>query len=123
MQIIFVGIGGFFGAISRYMIDRFIIAVHGGSFPLGILLINVSGSFMLGFFYAATIDRFNVSSDLKLVVTIGFLGAYTTFATLSHDTVRLLENGAVGHAFLNMSASLIGGLLAIYLGMMLAKAI
>jgi len=123
LQIIFVGIGGFFGAVSRYMIDRFIIAAHGGSFPLGILIINISGSFALGFFYAATIDRFNINSDLKLMITIGFLGAYTTFATLSHDTVRLIESGAISHAMLNISASLIGGLLAIYLGMMLAKAI
>lgn len=99
------------------------MAVHGGSFPLGILLINVSGSFALGFFYAATIDRFNVNSDLKLVITIGFLGAYTTFSTLSHDTVKLIENGSIGQAILNISASLIGGLLAIYLGMTLAKAI
>ena len=121
MQIILIGIGGFFGAISRYLIDKIITASQGGSFPLGILFINISGSFALGFFYTATIDRFDISPELRLMITVGFLGAYTTFSTFSFDSVKLIEDGEVGQALINILASVFGGLIALYLGILLAR--
>lgn len=119
--LIFIGVGGFFGAIARYLVGGWVTSLDGTVFPLGTLVINISGSFALGFFYAFAIDRFAVDPVWRSIIAIGFLGAYTTFSTFSYETVKLIESGSFGFAMLNLIYSLVGGLTAIYLGTVLAR--
>ena len=85
----------------------------GGSFPYGTLMVNLSGSLLLGVFIAATTERFLISPELRTSVAIGFLGAFTTFSTLSYESVRLITDGAPVLGVLNLVGSpLAGGILA-----------
>lgn len=84
---------------------------------------NLSGSFLLGFAFALLTERFLVSPALRTAVTIGFLGAYTTFSTFSFETLRLLEDGAYGLGLANVALSVVGGLAAAWLGLVAGRTI
>ncbi|MEJ7697350.1 MAG: CrcB family protein [Candidatus Limnocylindrales bacterium] len=81
MPLILIGLGGFAGAIARYLVDGIVADRTGGSFPWGTLVINASGSFVLGLLFALTADRAILPAEIRGPVLIGFLGAYTTFST------------------------------------------
>lgn len=115
LRLVLVAIGGAFGAVTRYLVDGWIMAA-GPIFPLGTLVINVSGSFALGFFYTLAVNRFFTPPGWRLVIAIGFLGAYTTFSTFSYETFKLIENGSILMALLNIMLSVAGVLVALYLG-------
>lgn len=117
-----VALGGAFGAVARYLVGGWIAAID-SVFPVGTLVINISGSFLLGFLYVLALERFLVSSEWRLVLATGFLGAYTTFSTFSYETLKLVEDGAILAATLNVSLSIVGGLLAVYLGTVTARLI
>jgi CrcB protein len=85
-----VGLGGFLGAIARYALGGWAAEKWGGGFPYGTLLINVSGSFVLGLFLAVTASRLPLDPRWRLLFAVGFLGAYTTFSTFTYETVQLL---------------------------------
>ena len=120
MRYLLVAGGGALGAVARYLIGGW-IATAGSVFPVGTLAINVSGSFLLGFFYALALERFALPPEWRLAVAIGFLGAYTTFSTFSYETFKLIEDGAILFAALNVALSITGGLLALYLGVVAAR--
>ena len=84
---------------------------------------NVSGSFVLGFVFTVMTEQFTVAPWIRGAVTIGLLGAYTTFSTLSFESYRLLEDGALGIAAANMFGSLAAGLGAVYLGVITGRAL
>ncbi len=88
---------------------------------LGTLFINVSGSFLLGFVLAFIGNRLVADPGLRLLIGTGFLGGYTTFSTFSYDTVMLLERGDVLPACVNAAASLLGSLVAAYVGVVLGR--
>ena len=85
-----VGLGGFLGAIARYALGGWAAEKWGGGFPYRTLLINVSGSFVLGLFLAVTASRLPLDPRWRLFFAVGFLGAYTTFSTFTYETVQLL---------------------------------
>ena len=85
-----VGLGGFLGAIARYALGGWAAEKWGAGFPYGTLLINVSGSFVLGLFLAVTASRLPIDPRWRLFFAVGFLGAYTTFSTFTYETVQLL---------------------------------
>jgi CrcB protein len=93
------------------------------SFPWGTFAINVTGSFLLGLLFVVMTERFRPDPWLRSAVTIGFLGAYTTFSTLSLETYRLAEDGAWGLAAANVLGSLAAGLGAVYAGVVLGRAL
>jgi len=115
-----VGVGGFFGAIARYLIDYWISRRMGSLFPYGTLVINVSGSFILGLFATST-ERWIVHPHWRLLLGVGFVGAYTTFSTFGYETHRLIEEGSFGLALLNVLLSVIVGLMAVRLGILLGR--
>ena len=78
----------------------------------------MTGSLALGFFLAWALQRGEISADVRAMVAIGLLGGYTTFSTLSYDTIRLLESGELGRAGLNIVANLVVGLAAAYVGIL-----
>jgi len=87
------------------------------------LVINVSGSFLLGVLFAALIERAVGSPMMRLALTTGLMGAYTTFSTFSLETFRLFEDGATGAAVANIGLSLALGLVAVWLGVSLGRAV
>jgi CrcB protein len=88
-----VGLGGIFGACARYMIARFVAKIAGTAFPYGTLLINVSGSLVLGFFMIWGTERAMVDPRLRLMIAIGFCGAYTTFSSYAFESFAYFEQG------------------------------
>jgi CrcB protein len=119
-----IGAAGFLGAISRYHVEGFVSRRRSGtSFPWGTLAVNVSGCFALGVVATVFTDRFVVNPHLRSALTIGFLGAYTTFSTFAYETLRLGEDGAGGLAALNVALSVALGLVAAWLGIVAGRAL
>ena len=118
-----VGSGGFLGANARYFVGLWAAATWGTLFPWGTLLINVVGSFVLGFYLTFVTERFTGRSTTRLLLATGFLGAFTTFSTFSYETIQLLAQGATMVALAYMAASLLLGLTAVVVGLMCAHAL
>jgi CrcB protein len=116
MPLLLIGLGGFAGAITRYVIDGAVSERTAGAFPFGTLLINVSGSFILGLLFALTTDRAILPAEIRGPVLIGFIGAYTTFSTWMLESHRLAEAGEGSGALVNLAGSLVLGLGAAALG-------
>lgn len=118
-----IGIGGFAGAIARYIVSAWIGQRWGRSFPLGTFAINVSGSFLIGLLMALFAERFMVNPQWRLFLTVGFLGAYTTFSTFEYETGALLRDGEWLIAALNIMLSVVAGFAALKMGEIIAKAV
>lgn len=121
MTLVLVGMGGFIGAIARYLVDGWVSRATGGAFPYGTLLINVSGSFALGLLFALATERALLPAEIRTPVMIGLIGAYTTFSTWMLESWRLLEDGAVLAATVNLGGSLLLGIVAVFLGLALGR--
>lgn len=120
--VFWVGLGGFLGANARYFLARWAAGRFGIHFPWGTFLINVSGSFLLG--VIATLVNLKLvpfGDHLRLTLAVGFLGAYTTFSTYEFESHALLEDGSWLPAAANLFGSLAAGLLAVRLGVLLAR--
>lgn len=123
MNILIIGFGGFVGAVSRYGLALWIGQRWGRTFPLGTFVINVSGSFLIGLFMTLMAERFTVNPQWRLLLVVGFLGAYTTFSTFEYETGTLLKDGEWTFAMLNIILSVVAGFIALKLGEALAKLI
>jgi len=118
-----VGIGSFIGGNARFVIARWVGGAIDARFPLGTLLINVSGSFILGLLGGVLAQRAVPNADaLRLALGVGFCGGFTTFSTFSFETHALFEDGVWLPAVLNMVLSLVAGLLAVRLGIVAGRA-
>lgn len=118
-----IALAGSLGALSRYALGGYINSTTGWAFPLGTFAINVTGSFILGFAGTFGLERFIVNPNYRTAFTVGFVGAYTTFSTWSFETLRLIEDGSYGLALANAVGSLVAGLVAVWLGVVLARTI
>ncbi len=114
-----VAIGGAAGALLRYLIAVWI--GRPSELPWDILLVNLSGAFALGILATLLAERFEVSAAVRIGLTVGLLGGYTTFSTLSFDSLSLIDEGRWGWALANLLASGAGGLSAAWLGQQLAR--
>jgi fluoride exporter len=123
MVIVGIAIAGALGALARYGVEGLVSNWADGAFPWGTFAVNVTGSFALGLVFALTTERLALDPWLRSTITIGFLGAYTTFSTLSLESYRLLEDGAIGLALANVLGSAAAGLAAVYLGVVAARAL
>jgi fluoride exporter len=113
--------GGMIGAPARYLVDRAIQARHDSVFPWGTLVINLAGSAVIGFLLGAQRHLGLPPAAFALLGT-GLCGGLTTFSTFSYETLRLLEDGAVSEAGLNVIGSLVAGVLLAWLGYLVAGA-
>ncbi len=116
-----IGLAGFAGAVARFAITMAVGKWITSRFPLGTMLINVSGSFFLGWFLTVVREQYPVSDRMRLAIGAGFVGAYTTFSTLMVDTNGLAEDGAGVKATINLIGSLVLGILAVRFGIGFAR--
>ena len=123
MNYLIIGAGGFVGAITRYILAIWIGQRWGRSFPLGTFIINVSGSFLIGLLMTLMAERFTENPQWRLLLVVGFLGAYTTFSTFEYETGALLKDSEWLFASLNVILSVFVGFLALKLGETIAKSI
>lgn len=123
MTLLLVGAGGFFGAISRYLVDGWVSDWTGGTFPWGTLVINLSGSFVLGLLFALSIERAAIPSSIRAPILVGFIGAYTTFSTLTLESWRLVEDGSWALGIANIGGSMLLGMVAVVAGLTLGRAL
>lgn len=121
MTLLLVGVGGFLGAVARYAVDGVLSRATGGVFPYGTLVVNVSGSFLVGLVYALAIERVALGADVRAPVMIGFIGAYTTFSTWMLESWRLAEGGALIAAALNIGGSVVLGVVAVFAGLVVGR--
>lgn len=115
-QCLAIGIAGFLGALARFFVGRQFQKLFETSFPIGTMLVNLSGCFALGLFMAMIDGRIAVSETTKLAISIGFIGTYTTFSTLMYESVKLAETGDIAKSLANLVASMLLGLLAVRIG-------
>ena len=120
MNIIYVALGGAAGSIARYYVGIWVTNAAGARSP-GTFVVNIVGSFLIGAFLVVSSER-SWSNVLVLLVAVGFLGGFTTFSTFTWQTYQLMESGETNQAILNIGASLVVGLLAVWAGATLAKA-
>lgn len=113
-----VGLAGAFGALARYVLGRFIAERAGSQFPLGTLLINVTGAFAIGLLFAFA-GRKLINPALQSMLATGFLGGYTTFSTMSWEGVQLARGGSTRLSLLYLAGNVAFGLLAAVLGLAL----
>ena len=118
-----VAIGGGLGSLARYGVNLAFLRLFGSGFPYGVLVINVTGSFLMGFAVELIARRFGASPDLRLLITTGFLGGYTTFSAFSLDAVSLAERGATLPAVAYVMASVVLSIGALVAGLVLARQI
>tara|TARA_B100001142_G_scaffold328222_1_gene387794 strand:- start:472 stop:849 length:378 start_codon:yes stop_codon:yes gene_type:complete len=121
LKVIIVGFGGFFGSIFRYLIYLLSNNLIGYSFPFGTILVNVLGCFLIGLIYQIFSDTISLSDNLKLFMTIGFLGGFTTFSAFSLDVFLLYQSNSKLVAIIYIFITLVLSLLAMLGGMWIFK--
>lgn len=107
--------------MARYVAATVIMTRFGGKFPLGTLVINVTGSFLIGFLMTMLTERFQLDPLWRLLLVVGFLGGYTTFSSLEWETYSAVRDGGFWTGMLNVVSSIILGYVAVWLGSMLAQ--
>lgn len=120
-KVLWISIGAVLGANLRYWVGDWAAQRFGSGFPYGTLLINLTGSFLLGLIVSMSMENFIIDPRLRLLLTIGFLGSYTTFSTYAYESVALISQGQWGLGLFNLiGSSLLGALFAV-LGIWLGK--
>lgn len=120
-ELMAVAAGGAIGASLRWLMAGAVQRMAGGAFPWGTFAVNALGSFLLGFLFVYMIERSSAGELLRLVVTVGLLGAFTTFSTYSLESVRLLQAGAYALAVGNVVSQVVVCLALTWLGVQLAR--
>ncbi|MCD6535384.1 MAG: fluoride efflux transporter CrcB [Deltaproteobacteria bacterium] len=119
--LLIIGCGGFFGAISRYLVSELVFIIFGTGMPYGTLMVNVVGSFLLGIVAQLALAGNLLTTTASSFLGIGFLGAFTTFSTFSVQTLELLESGSPLKALLNISLNIILCLVAAWGGLSIGR--
>lgn len=117
--LLWIGLGGFCGAIARFLIGSWLSGTVGAAvFPMATFVINISGSFFLGLLAGGV---FSLTPHLTSALTVGFLGSYTTFSTISVETFRLIEQNQMLPAFFYAAGSVVAGLIGAWAGGAMAR--
>lgn len=122
-RVALVFLGGGLGAACRYGLSGLVYRIAGENFPHGTLVVNLLGCLLIGLLMAVFEDRFLVAPALRIFLTIGVLGGFTTFSTFSYETVQLLSAGRLLAGGLNVVLSAAGCVVAAWCGMLLGKLI
>jgi CrcB protein len=123
-QLIAVALGGAFGAVVRFLVSTGLYQWLGRGFPYGTLVVNVVGSFLIGLLTEAFfLQRVTLVFDYRAAILVGFIGAFTTFSTFSLETLYLIEQGSLTKAGLNIVVSVLGCLLAVWIGLLFGRSL
>jgi len=120
VRLLIVALGAGLGGVSRYLLQGWILERTGPSI-LALFVINVSGSFALGLVTTLAVERNLINPDIRLLLTTGFLGGYTTFSSWMLESFQLLEVGNIMRAAVNVLGSAIIGLIGVYLGVVAGR--
>ena len=120
-MVLFIALGSAAGGVARFLLGTFIQTRFGAGFPMGTLLVNISGAFLLGFIFACALATPSVSPEMRGLLTTGFCGGYTTFSTFTYETMMLLEDGEVARAAVYVVLSVAVALLGVWLGIALGR--
>ena len=123
LHLILVAVGGAVGAALRHLVNLAALRLVGPGFPWGTMAINVAGSLAMGVFIELLARRFNASNELRLFIATGILGGFTTFSAFSLDFAVLWERGAALPALVYAIISVSGSILALFLGLWLARSL
>lgn len=123
MQLLYIGIFGGLGCVSRFLVSGLSYQVFGRSLPYGTLVVNIIGSFLLGLLMTFGLRSALLPAELRIGLTVGFMGGFTTFSTFSYETLRLIEEGSFWQAGANILLNILLCLLFALLGVLLAKQI
>jgi CrcB protein len=119
----YAGIGGAIGTVARYLLTLWIQPRAGPGFPVATLAINVTGSILLGFLMRYSLESVSASPEVRLLLTTGFCGGYTTFSTFSYETARLIEDGEWQRGAVYIAASVVLSLAGTFIGFALARGV
>jgi CrcB protein len=122
-HLVLVALGGAIGASLRHLVNLGSLRLVGANYPWGTMAINVAGSLAMGIFIELLARRFNASNELRLFIATGILGGFTTFSAFSLDFAVLWERGAAVPALAYAIASVAGSILALFLGLWLARSV
>ncbi len=122
-KIILIGLAGLIGTLCRYWLSGLVARQFGETFPWGTLVVNVLGCFLAGSLFYLMEERFQVSPTLRTIIFIGLLGGFTTFSSFGLQTFTLLREGEFALATLNVTLSNVLGLLMLWAGYSLVKAL
>jgi CrcB protein len=121
MTLLFLAVGGAFGAVSRYLVQGWVQDLLGGRFPWGTFTVNITGSFLLGLLFALAMDRAILSPEVRVPLMVGFIGSYTTFSTLMLESWVLVEEGDIVHMLGNLAGSVLVGMVAVVAGLAVGR--
>jgi len=121
MTLMYVGAAGFLGAIARYLVDVWVGEHFGKALPLGTFTVNISGALLLGVFAGVTSERLPVPEELRVPIAVGFIGTYTTFSTYLLDSWVHVERGAWLTGAVNLVGSVVLGLIALRVGLLIGR--
>lgn len=116
-----VAAGGALGAVSRFAMSHQVYQWFGREFAWGTLSVNVLGSFIMGLVAVLLVDKLDASNEWRAFIMVGFLGAFTTFSTFSYETLQYIQIGELSKAVMNIGVSVVVCLLAVLLGMFIAR--
>jgi CrcB protein len=120
-RFLWICLGGAFGTGARYLVSGWALDWLGPKFPYGTLIVNVAGSFLIAAIMQASLASDLIPPELRVVLTVGFLGGFTTYSSFSYETMRLLQDGAWLMAAANVAVTLAACLAACFLGFASSK--
>ena len=123
MNYLVVFVGGGIGSVARFVVATWIGQRWGRSFPLGTFAVNVFGSFLIGLLMTLMAERFLENPQWRLLLVVGGLGGFTTFSTFQYETGKLVVDGELIYAALNIVLSVLAGFSALKIGEVIAKSI
>jgi CrcB protein len=121
MKYLMVGFGGGLGSILRFWVGSYIGGKMGTRFPYGTFLINCTASFLIGLIVTLLAEKAHWNPNLRYLIPIGFIGGYSTFSTFEYETFRVMEDGELWIALLNVVLSVVIGFFAVWLGAIVGR--
>ncbi len=121
--LLIVGSGGFIGSVMRFLVQIFVEKGATTTFPWGTFVANIAGSFIIGIVFALAEKGNLMSTEMRLFFAVGICGGFTTFSSFAYNNFTMIKEHSFGQLFWNVGGNLFFGILAVYLGIILVKAI